>query len=81
MKLQCSYARDNQIIEITLGSGAQLSGKILVIDDSQDVRNMLSLMFKLEGYDVVQACSGRQALLKLKNESLPKLIFLDYLMD
>jgi two-component system response regulator AtoC len=46
------------------GGGKVRSGnmRILVIDDEESMRHMLSVLLKREGYDVVSAENGRQAL-------------------
>ncbi|HJZ11768.1 MAG TPA: response regulator [Acidobacteriota bacterium] len=53
--------------------------KILVVDDEDDVRNLLVMIFRDAGYDVVSAANGREAVEKAKTER-PDLIFLDILM-
>ena len=53
--------------------------KILVVDDEDDVRNLLVMIFRDAGYDVVSAANGREAVEKAKSER-PDLIFLDILM-
>jgi CheY-like chemotaxis protein len=59
----------------------EMSQKILVIDDSKDMRVLLSLLLKPEGYEVAEACDGKQALKMLKTETAPDLIFLDHNMS
>ena len=39
---------------------------ILVVDDSASLRGMVSFTLKEQGYDVVEAADGNQALLKAK---------------
>jgi two-component system, chemotaxis family, chemotaxis protein CheY len=54
---------------------------ILVVDDEPDVREGLSLALEMEGYIVVQAANGQEALERLKNfDRLPLLIVLDLTM-
>jgi len=53
--------------------------KILVVDDEDDVRNLLGLIFRDAGYEVITAINGKEALQKAKTER-PDLIFLDILM-
>ncbi|MDW8303718.1 MAG: response regulator [Acidobacteriota bacterium] len=52
---------------------------ILVVDDSQTVRKLISTKLKKSGYRVVEAASGLEALQKL-NEVIPDLILLDITM-
>ena len=39
--------------------------RILVVDDEEQVRKPVSLMLKKEGYEVVEACDGAQAIEKI----------------
>jgi CheY-like chemotaxis protein len=55
--------------------------KILIVDDSQDIRELMSFIFEPEGYEVITAANGREALEKLSSESHPGLIFLDHDME
>jgi CheY-like chemotaxis protein len=54
--------------------------KILVIDDDQDFRKVISLMLKSESYEVVAAKNPQEAK-KLIIEEKPDLILLDIMMD
>ena len=58
-----------------------MSYKILVVDDSKDMRDLMALIFKPEGYEVEEARDGNEALTKLDNETPPDLIFLDHVME
>lgn len=58
-----------------------MSYKILVVDDSKDMRDLMSLLFEPEGYEVTQASDGQQALARLEEDHLPDLIFLDHIME
>jgi CheY-like chemotaxis protein len=54
--------------------------KVLVVDDTEHVRNMLADMLDLDGFDVVgQAASGEEAL-DLSQEAGPDVIVMDYKM-
>jgi CheY-like chemotaxis protein len=53
--------------------------KILVVDDEDDVRNLLVMIFRDAGYDVYSAKDGKEAVDLAKKEK-PDLIFLDILM-
>jgi DNA-binding response OmpR family regulator len=50
--------------------------RIMVVDDDSSVRRMLSQYLKLEGYDVLEAESGEQAL-SYARDSASDLILLD----
>lgn len=56
-----------------------MSHKILVVDDEPYVVRALSFILKKEGYKVVTAVDGEQAL-KCVEEDKPDLIFLDIMM-
>jgi twitching motility two-component system response regulator PilG len=58
---------------------AAARGTILIVDDSPTVRKILSLTLEKEGYKVVAANDGDQALVAL-GKMLPDLIFLDITM-
>lgn len=54
--------------------------KVLVVDDTDHVRNMLVDMLELDGFDVVgQAASGQEAI-EVAPESDPDVIVMDYKM-
>jgi two-component system response regulator AtoC len=50
--------------------------KILIVDDDKDMRDILSDIIKLEGYEAITADDGRKALKKIKMHS-PDLVLLD----
>ncbi len=53
--------------------------KILVVDDEKDVVELLKFLLEKDGYAVITAHNGREAL-NAANESLPDLILLDVMM-
>src|SRR5437879_3988115 len=53
--------------------------KILIVDDSEDSRETLAIMFRDAGHEVQCAPNGREALSIVLNE-LPDVILLDLLM-
>ena len=54
--------------------------KVLVVDDTDHVRNMLVDMLELDGFDVVgQAASGQEAV-ELAPDADPDVIVMDYKM-
>ncbi|TMQ67979.1 MAG: response regulator [Candidatus Eisenbacteria bacterium] len=55
------------------------SGKILVVDDEIYIVHILDFSLGMEGYDVITALDGEQAIEKARNEK-PDLIVLDIMM-
>lgn len=55
--------------------------KILVVDDSPDMCNLMSLLFEREGHEVFPAPEGSAALELVEELGLPDMIFLDYRME
>ncbi|MEE8637520.1 MAG: response regulator [Candidatus Margulisiibacteriota bacterium] len=53
--------------------------KILVVDDEPDVASLLTLMLKSQGYEVITAGDGQEALEKARSEK-PDLIVLDIML-
>ncbi len=49
---------------------------VLIVDDEEGIRETLSDIFKDEGYDVITASSGEEAL-KIMKENSPDIVFLD----
>ena len=54
-------------------------GKVLVVDDEIYIVHILDFSLGMEGYDVVTALDGEQALEKIKSDK-PDLIVLDIMM-
>jgi CheY-like chemotaxis protein len=61
------------------GAGPPGSGRILVVDDSADNRDMLSRRLEREGYQPVSAANGREALERIAGDNFD-LVLLDVLM-
>jgi CheY-like chemotaxis protein len=55
------------------------SGSILIVDDEPEIRDALGLALELEGYRVISAANGRDALSVLR-EQVPALVLLDLMM-
>lgn len=53
-----------------------MTGKILVVDDDEHLRQFLCMTLRIEGYDVVEAADGVAALETARKEQ-PNLILLD----
>ena len=54
-------------------------GTVLVVDDERDVRQLLSTYLNLQGFSVITASNGREALNRL-DEVRPCVILLDLMM-
>ena len=54
--------------------------KILIIDDDPDVRTVMNILLKKQGYDVETASRKEEAILKLK-EFKPAVVLLDVLLS
>ncbi len=55
-------------------------GRILVVDDDRDLRELMVTILEREGHIVAQAGNGRDALRYLRGKALPHLIVLDLTM-
>lgn len=55
-------------------------GKILVVDDEEDILTLVERMLKYKGYEVVKARSGREALSILNSGEDISLVLLDIMM-
>ncbi len=53
--------------------------KILVVEDSQDIRSILSMRLTINGYSVITAQDGQEGLDKAKDEH-PDLLILDLML-
>lgn len=57
-----------------------MSNKILIVDDSYAVRSLVTMTLKFQGYEVIAAENGQEALDKLEQHDHVDAIFLDLLM-
>ena len=56
-----------------------MTSKILVVDDERDISDLVAFNLKEEGYEVITAVDGMQAL-NLARQYLPDLIVLDLML-
>ena len=52
---------------------------VMVVDDTADVRELMALQLRAEGYEVVEAANGREAV-ELVRQKCPALILMDLQM-
>ena len=57
----------------------RLKQTVLVVDDTDDVRELMAVQLRLSGYDVIEAKDGREAV-ELARRSCPALILMDIQM-
>lgn len=56
-----------------------MASKILVVDDEKEIRNLIEIYLKNEGYTVIKASNGEEALEVLEKEEI-QLMILDIMM-
>ncbi len=54
-------------------------GMVMVVDDSDDIRELICLQLRMRGYRVVEAANGEEAV-ELASRTLPSLILMDLSM-
>ncbi len=54
--------------------------RILIVEDDPEIREDLGALLESEGYSVVQAANGHEALQTLRSQPAPCLILLDLMM-
>ena len=54
--------------------------KILVVDDEPDIRSLLKIVLEKEGYAVVEASNGEQAVALVKSDPTLSLVIMDIMM-
>ena len=57
-----------------------MSIRVMVVDDTEHVREMLATMLELDGFDVVAKLDGGQAAIDAVGGSAPNVIVMDYKM-
>ncbi len=59
---------------------AETSARILLVDDEQSIQTLLSYPLQKDGYEVVKACDGREALDRFFEEGAFDLVVLDLML-
>jgi CheY-like chemotaxis protein len=54
--------------------------EVLIVDDEQDIRDSIAEFLQDEGYAVVTAANGQDALERLADDELPCVVILDLMM-
>lgn len=62
------------------GSAAITTAPILVVEDDRDLREVLSESLRFEGYDVLEAVDGADALARFHDGVRPAVMLLDLIM-
>jgi CheY-like chemotaxis protein len=55
-------------------------GPVLLVDDDPDLRESLQLVLELNGFSVIAARDGHDALARLRVDPLPRVVLLDLMM-
>jgi len=63
-----------------MAAGQQERKRILVVDDCPATRDMVTIILEVEGFEVVGAANGEQAVRGVRGASPPDLILLDLMM-
>ena len=61
------------------GREASAQGYVLVVDDDEDIRSIITTLLEDDGFVVRTACNGREALEAI-SQSMPRVILLDLKM-
>jgi two-component system phosphate regulon response regulator PhoB len=56
-----------------------MKGNLLIVDDQADIRKLIRMTLEFEGYTLIEAQDGAEAL-RLANSSRPELMLLDVMM-
>jgi CheY-like chemotaxis protein len=62
------------------GESGHIMGAVLVVDDDAEIRRFLCDLLESEGYTVLSACDGREALEVLRATREPLVVMLDLMM-
>jgi CheY-like chemotaxis protein len=76
------WGRSTEGERVPVGESSSSSGRVLVCDDTEQIRRLIRVNLELEGFEVVEAVDGQEALEILHDMSqpLPDVITLDVIM-
>jgi CheY-like chemotaxis protein len=57
-----------------------MAAAVLIVEDDEDIRADLTAILQVKGYSVDQAANGREALVRLRDASMPCVVLLDLMM-
>lgn len=57
-----------------------MSVRVLIVDDTQHVRQMMAAMLKIQGFEVVGEAANAKEALELASDRTPDVVVLDYRM-
>ena len=60
--------------------GGRAARVVAVVDDDRDIREIVSMVLEMEGYCVITAANGREAITLLQSRNDVRLILLDLMM-
>jgi PAS domain S-box-containing protein len=69
-----------QLVNTVRAYAGAVGGRVLVVDDNTDDRNLVARDLSAQGYDVVQAADGKEAWTWLENHPRPAVMLLDLVM-
>jgi CheY-like chemotaxis protein len=75
-----NHPRTKNLCGVCEERAVEPSAPILIVDDDEDIREALHSLLELEGYTVLSAANGREALELLSRSPRPGLILLDLMM-
>lgn len=58
---------------------SKLNNIVLIVDDEPNIRETISFILEMEGYDIITASDGEEAIRAI-NKYLPKIVLLDVMM-
>jgi CheY-like chemotaxis protein len=67
-------------VNVRRGEGKHVGIRVLIVDDTDHVREMLAHMLALDGFDVVGAAAGGAEAIGLLDESRPDIVIMDMKM-